>query len=67
MHGILSDFWFLLNSNILLSSEDITLPQKSFFLHTFYRIHVCYLFKASEHDSGHKNHHHVLTLFLLIL
>ena len=42
MHGILSDFIYWLNSNILLSyilsySNCIAVPQKSFFCHTFSR------------------------------
>ena len=35
MYGILSDFIFLLSSNISFFSDDITNPQKSLFLHTF--------------------------------
>ena len=35
MYGILSDFIYWLNSNILSFSDGITIPQKSLFLHTF--------------------------------
>ena len=33
MHGILSDFIYCLNSNIVSFSEGIAIPQKSLFLH----------------------------------
>ena len=33
--GALLDFWYWLNSNILVSSEGITMLQKSLFSHTF--------------------------------
>ena len=35
MYAFLSDFMYWLNSNILSFSDDITIPQKSLFLHTF--------------------------------
>ena len=35
MYGILSDFIYWLNSNILSFSYGITIPQKSLFSHTF--------------------------------
>ena len=33
--GVLSDFWYCLNSNISVSSEGITTPPKSLFSNTF--------------------------------
>ena len=35
MNGALSDFWYCLNSNILVSSEGISTLQISLFLHAF--------------------------------
>ena len=35
MYGILSDFIYWLNSDILSTSDKILTPQKSLFLHTF--------------------------------
>ena len=35
MHGILSDFIYLLNSNILFFSDSVAILQKSLSLHTF--------------------------------
>ena len=37
MYGILSDFMYWFNSNILSFSDGITIQQKSLFLHTFSR------------------------------
>ena len=35
INGVLSDFWYWLNSDILVFSEGIIILQKSLFLHTF--------------------------------
>ena len=35
MYGILSDFIYWLNSNILPFSDGITIPKKSLFLHDY--------------------------------
>ena len=44
MHGILFDFIYWLNSNILSFSDGITIPQKSLFLYIFYETKVNFLF-----------------------
>ena len=35
MNGALSDFWYWLNANFLMSSESIIMLQKKFFSHGF--------------------------------
>ena len=64
MDGVLSNFWYWLNSNVWVSSEGIPTPQKSLFsdiaLWNF-------LFRKNEDNSNDKNHYHILKLFLLIM
>ena len=76
MHGILSYFTYWLNSNILSFSDGITIPQKSWFLHTWntfytflllHEIKVYFLFLKNEDNPNNKNHHDVLILFHLII
>ena len=65
--GGLPDFWYWLNSNILMSSEDFTETKKSLFLHAFYEIQVCFFCFLYKDNANNKNHQHGLTLFLLIM
>ena len=41
-------YQLLLNSKILVSLESIITLEKSFFLHTFYAIQVCFLLRKNE-------------------
>ena len=41
MNDALSDFWYLLNTNISVSPEDIMVQQKSLLLHTFLKFAFC--------------------------
>ena len=50
-----------------MSSEGIETLQKSLVSYNFYEIPVCFLSGKNEGNSGNKNHHGVLMLFLLIM
>ena len=54
MYGILSDFIYCLNSSILSSSDDMAIPQKSLFLHTFSWDLSLFLFQKNEGNSSNK-------------
>ena len=47
MHGILSDFIYCLNSNILSFSEDISISQEFLFLHSFF-VRFKFVFRSKE-------------------
>ena len=66
MNSALSDFWYWLNYNILVSSESIKIIKRKF-LHTFLCIQVCFLLQKKESNSNNKNRHDVYKLFLLIM
>ena len=67
MNSALSDFWYWLNYNILVSSESIKIINKKLFLHTFLCIQVCFLLQKKESNLNNKNRHDVYKLFLLIM
>ena len=56
------DFWYWLNYNTLVSSEGITILQKSFFHILFSAIQLCFCSKGMK-----TIHHYFLKLFLLIM
>ena len=52
MYGILPDFIYWLNSNILSFYNGISTPQKSLFLHTFSRDLSLFSFVKKEGNSS---------------
>ena len=63
INGVLSDFWYWLNSKILVSSEGIKILQ-SLFSHTLFISVFCS--KRIKTIQTIKNYHYFLILFLLI-
>ena len=65
MNGVLSDFWYCLNSYILVSAQGITALEKLIFLHTFLFDSGLFFVLNERRQSNNKNHYHGLTLFPL--
>ena len=66
MYGILSDFIYWLNCNILCFGDSNTIPQKSLFSQTFLW-DLSFLLHDNGDNLHKKNYFGVLMLFLLIM
>ena len=65
INGPLSDFWYWLNSNILVSSEGIKCYKNLYFHILFYEILICFLLQKNDGNWDKKHHHGVLGIMAL--